>query len=187
MKNNTNVKIIKGLQSRREQSLNKCINVYGSYVSYIVGNIIGNSLPQEDKEEVVSDVFVTLWEKSDLIDENRAEAFKSYIGAIARNLSKNKLRENGRSKLREELDENLSDEINLDNILISEEQAKELMGCIKQLKMIDQRCFLKYYYYQKTIKVIAEEENLSESAVKSKLYRGREKIKSMLLEVDDYD
>lgn len=41
---------------------------------------------------------------------------------------------------------------------------------------------IKYYYYGKTIKTIAAELNLSESSVKSKLARGRNKLKTMILE-----
>ena len=182
MKSNTDFKIVKGLQLDSEQSLNKCIKVYTPYVAYIVGNIIGTSLPQEDKEEVVSDVFVTLWEKRYLIDANRSEKLKAYIGTIARNLSIDKLRKSRKYTLREELDENLADEFSLEIIFVRGEQAGELMQCIQQLKRIDQICFLKYYYYQKTIKEIADELDLNESAVKSKLYRGREKLRGMLLE-----
>lgn len=182
---NRNLKIIKGIKAGNERSLNRCIKTYKSYVAYIVGNIIGSSLSQEDKEEVISDVFIVLWKKCNLIDEKQSDKFKAYIGTIARNLSKNKLRERKNIILQTDLDENFADELNLENFLINKEQQEDLFKCILQLKKIDQICFLKYYYYQKNIKEIALELNLSESAVKSKLYRGRDKIKMILSQEED--
>ena len=82
------IRLIKGIKSGNEKYLEKCIRQYTPYVAYIVGNIIGLALPQEDKEEVISDVFVTLWKKRELLDENRLEKLQGYIGTIARNLSK---------------------------------------------------------------------------------------------------
>lgn len=64
------------------------IDEYSNYVFKIVDNIIGTSLPYEDKEEVVSDVFYLLWKNQDKITKN----FKGYLGVIAKNCSYSKLR-----------------------------------------------------------------------------------------------
>lgn len=184
MKYNRDLKLVKDLQAGKEQSLKKCIKRYAPYVAYIVGNIIGNSLPQEDKEEVISDVFVTLWEKSHLIDVRRTDCLKSYIGAIARNLSKNKLRDS-QTIVMTELNQDIAAELNIEDIIINMEQSEALMRCILKLKKVDQICFFKFYYYRKTIREIATEQGISESAVKSKLVRGRERIKSMLLQEEN--
>lgn len=182
---NKEIRLIKGIKSGNEKSLEKCIRQYTPYVAYIVGNIIGTALPQEDKEEVIADVFVTLWKKRDLLDENRSEKLSGYIGTIARNLSKNRLRDQYKRCLGHELDEALESSVNIEEIMLNAEMKEELQKCIDQMSEIDQRVFLKYYYYCKPVKVISEEENLSESAVKSKLMRGRQKIRKMIEE--EYD
>ena len=46
------------------------IDEYSNYVFKIVDNIIGTSLPYQDKEEVVSDVFYLLWKNQDNINHN---------------------------------------------------------------------------------------------------------------------
>lgn len=71
------------LKNKDERALKICMNKYYRYVVYIVENIIGSALPYEDKEEVVSNVFVALWNYS---------TFKPYLGTIARNMAKNALR-----------------------------------------------------------------------------------------------
>ena len=64
------------------------IDEYSNYVFKIVDNIIGTSLPYQDKEEVVSDVFYLLWKNQDNINNN----LKGYLGVIAKNCSYSKLR-----------------------------------------------------------------------------------------------
>ena len=48
------------LKNKDERALKICMNKYYRYVVYIVENIIGSALPYEDKEAVVSNVFVTV-------------------------------------------------------------------------------------------------------------------------------
>lgn len=179
------IRLIKGIKSGNEKYLEKCIRQYTPYVAYIVGNIIGLALPQEDKEEVISDVFVTLWKKRELLDESRSEKLQGYIGTIARNLSKNRLRDQYKRNFGQELDEAIESPVNIEEIMLEAEMKEELQKCISLMSKIDQRVFLKYYYYYKPVKVISEEENLSESAVKSKLMRGRQKMRKMIEE--EYD
>lgn len=64
------------------------MNKYYRYVVYIVENIIGSALPYEDKEEVVSNVFVALWNYSADLDTDNYSTFKPYLGTIARNMAK---------------------------------------------------------------------------------------------------
>ena len=56
--------LILELKNKDERALKICMNKYYRYVVYIVENIIGSALPYEDKEEVVSNVFVALWNYS---------------------------------------------------------------------------------------------------------------------------
>ena len=53
----------------------------------------------------------------------------------------------------------------------------DLKESIYELSVDERKCFISYYYYTKTIAVIAEETGLKESTVKSKLLRGRKKLK----------
>ena len=83
------------------------------------------------------------------------------------------------------MDEAIESPVNIEELMLEAEMKEELQKCIGQMSEIDQRVFLKYYYYYKPVKVISEEENLSESAVKSKLMRGRQKMRKMIEE--EYD
>ena len=64
------------------------IDEYSNYVFKIVNNIVGTSLPYQDKEEIVADVFYLLWKNQDNINKD----LKSYLSAITRNCVYSKLR-----------------------------------------------------------------------------------------------
>ena len=151
------------LKNKDERALKICMNKYYRYVVYIVENIIGSALPYEDKEEVVSNVFVALWNYSADLDTDNYSTFKPYLGTIARNMAKNALRKT--SKMHFEYGP------------LKEEVIKCLKESIYELSVDERKCFISYYYYTKTIAVIAEETGLKESTVKSKLLRGRKKLK----------
>ena len=85
-------KALRDLRAGSQEALIWIMNKYGGYVSTIVWNIIGPSMSIYDAEEVVSDVFLALWNSSSAI---RTNAIKSYLAGIARNKAKMKLRESG--------------------------------------------------------------------------------------------
>lgn len=174
--------ILIGIKKKDEEALNCCIDKYGSYVSYIVSNILGKCCSNADCEETIADVFITIWEKIDQIDINRAEEFKSYLGAVARNKSKNKIRQLSKGNEIVGLEESmimLGESV--EDKITAEEIHKYMIDCIKQLSVEDRKCFIKYYYYQMSIKNIAKDLGLNESTVKSKLARGRDKLKKMII------
>ena len=55
-----------------------------------------------------------------------------------------------------------------------------ILSALKELETKTQRVLLKFYFQGKSISQIAEEEGLSQTAVKSQLKRGREKLKKEL-------
>ena len=57
-------------------------------------DIIGSALPYEDKEAVVSNVFVALWNYSADLDTDNYSTFKPYLGTIARNMDKKRITKN---------------------------------------------------------------------------------------------
>lgn len=104
--------------------------------------------------------------------------FKPYLGTIARNMAKNALRKTSKMHF-----ENYEDAFqvgtneHIEYGPLKEEVIKCLKESIYELSVDERKCFISYYYYTKTIAVIAEETGLKESTVKSKLLRGRKKLK----------
>ena len=171
----SNDKEIKQYIKNNELDLEKIINEYSSYIATIINNMASTNLSNEDKEEIVSEVFFILWKNKHKLDVNKN--LSSYIAGVTRNLVKEYLR-----KIK--IDVDISDyENNLysyDKIDFLDTEIQEIRNIEKQLenmKEIDKTIFLDFYYSSKSIKDIAIEHNISEFSVKQRLYRIRNKIK----------
>ena len=56
-------KLLMRLKNRKRNAIDEAIEVYTPYLSTVLYNMLGNRLPKEDIEEILSDVFVTLWKR----------------------------------------------------------------------------------------------------------------------------
>ena len=158
--------------------LDKMVDDYTSYIKTIITNMVGYNLSNEDKEEILIDVFFTLWKSYS--NNKNILLLDSYIAGITKNLVKNKLR-----KLNYTVDisdyENIIEIYQNDIDTYENEIIWQLRNCIKSLKNIDIKIVNSYYYDAKSIKDIAKELNITEINVKTRLYRIRKRIKKTLI------
>lgn len=171
-------KLLKLLKKRKPKALEMTIQRYTPFVSTIVYNIIGRSMTMMDVEEVTADVFFALWEHSSVIAPGK---LKSYLGAIARNKAKTKLRD---CHAVLSLDEDCIDvpDESFEWGVLKTEDAKVLFQAVEDMGMPYREIFLRYYYYYQTTGQIAEDMKLNKSTVQTYLHRGRQKLKENLLE-----
>ncbi len=145
------------------------IDEYSNYVFKIVNNIVGTSLPYQDKEEIVADVFYLLWKNQDNINKD----LKSYLSAITRNCVYSKLRNKKVTfELKEEL---ITDNITFNNDIIFEQIF--IRQKLEELSDIEKTIFTLYYVDGYKIKEISKKLKLTSSGIKIKLYRIRKKLK----------
>ena len=81
--------ILRKMRQGDPEALETLMDRYIPYVSTIVWNILRNAMTKEDAEEVVSDVFLAAWNQAADIRPGFA---KAWLGAVARNKAKTKLR-----------------------------------------------------------------------------------------------
>ena len=155
-------------------NINIIIDEYSNYVFKIVDNIIGTSLPYQDKEEVVSDVFYLLWKNQDKINKN----LKSYLGMIAKNCSYSKLRE---TKLNFEYKDFLANDNDTSNQDINMEYIFTIRQKLDKLSIEERTIFNLFYVEGYKTKEISTKLNMKISLVKVKLYRIRKKLREDLL------
>mgnify|MGYP001041073585 CR=1 FL=1 len=146
---------------------------YTNYIYTIIRNFSLN-LSKEDKEEIVLDVFLTLWKNQGKLD--REKSMSAYIGGITKNLMKYKYKQNKQLGNIEDFEEQLIDFANLEFILMQNEKEKIISNELEKLKKEDREIFIEYYYGEKSIREITEMFHMSESKVKSKLFRARKKL-----------
>ena len=164
------------LKSGDQDALAWFIDKYSAYVGTVVNSILAGSMSHEDVEEVTADVFVTLWRSSEnLIPLN----LKGYLSRVARSLSMQKLRERVQVL---PLDEDiliLDDDSEFDR-LAREEQDDMVRNAVYSMPQPDKEIFLRFYYYCQSVSLIADQMQMNPSTVKTKLKRGRERLRVIL-------
>lgn len=169
--------ILRRLRDRDPAGLEALMDRYLPYVSAVVWNILRDSMSPEDGEEVASDVFLAAWDQAAQL---KPDHVKSWLGAVARHKAKNRLRQRGRTL---PLEEDLLDLPGPDDPAGAVERAEEqaqVRRAVFSLPPPDKEIFLRHYYYAQTVREVAAAMGLNESTVKTRLRRGRDKLKQLL-------
>lgn len=171
-----NEKIYTYIENNKLQ-MKKIMETYNNYISTIIRNSHIN-LSNEDIEEVILDVFLTLWKNQNKLDINKS--MSAYISGITKNLIKYKYRQCKITKNIEEYEEKLIDNSNIEITLLQNEKQKIISEELEKIKQEDKEIFIEYYYDDKNIKEISKKFNMTESKVKSKLFRVRKRLNKIL-------
>jgi RNA polymerase sigma-70 factor (ECF subfamily) len=174
VRNLTETTALRNLRKGDTEALAFFIHKYTPYVTTVVYNIIGNSMDRADLEEVVSDVFVALWQNAELVHSP-----KGFLGTTARNKAKNKARE---LKLSLPLEDAIIviDELDPEAQIEKRELSAAVKRAVLEMGQPEKDIFLRFYYYYQTLEEIAEDMRIPLSTVKTKLRRGRLKLKQTL-------
>ena len=160
-----------------ELKIEEIMKDYTNYISTIIRNYNVN-ISNEDMEEIILDVFLTLWKNQTKLDINKC--LSSYIAGITKNLIKYKLRQN---KIELNIDDYEGELLNLTNIelfLIQDEKKKIIANQLEKIKSEEKDIFILYYYNDMSVKEISKILNISSSNVKIILFRIRKKLKKAL-------
>lgn len=170
-------KLIHNIRRKRRGALDKVIDLYTPYVGTVIYNVIGSAMTKEDMEEVILDTFVSLWRNADKFDSQKG-CLRTYLGTMARNLAKNKL---ASQNINAELTENIIAVHSEPYNKIEQDEEREVMiQAINELGEPDSEIFMRYYYYDEKISHIAKMMSIPDNTVKTKLARGRRKLKGIL-------
>ena len=173
----TEARALKALKAGDTRALEWFIDRYTGYVAAVVNNILGPGRPREDVEEAVSDTFVALWQNAGHV---KGAGVKSYLAGIARNKALDIIRSSGEPAL--PLEEDVlelptpgpEDELSRDCDRWAVQQA------VLAMPHPEREIFIRHYFYFQRVADISEALNLPENTVKTKLRRGREKLKRAL-------
>lgn len=172
----TEEKALRELKNGSETALEWFIDAYTPYVTTVIRNILGSSMDMADVEEVAADVFYKLWEHAPAVHSP-----KGFLGTVARNMAKNKCRQLGYDlPLEEEI--LVVDEITPEHRIEQKELNRAVKLAVLGLPQPDREIFLRFYYYCQTMDVISREMHINLSTVKTKLRRGRMRLRSVLIQ-----
>ena len=172
-------KLLQQMRRGNAHALEVLMNRYVPYVSAVVWNILRGTLPPEDTEEVVSDVFLAAWEHC---SELKLGHVRGWLGTVARNRAKNWLRDAGKVFFLANDEADIPAPDDPADKLLQLERRRIIRGALDTFPEEDRALFLRYYYYAQTVEEIAAALSLNVSTVKTRLRRGRLKLKRLLLE-----
>ena len=168
--------LIQQIKTGSQKALETVIDRYGSYVKAIAANIIKPPMTDADVEEVVSDVFLSLWSHPG--DPDRG-SLKGYLAAITRNKARDRLR---RFHIEIPLENDFL-EVPVEDSCRQIELA-QLKQAVKQmvdrLEEPDRTILLRYYYFYQKTDAIAQDMGMNPATVRTKLARSRQKLKEWL-------
>lgn len=170
-------KLIKEYIKNGVLDIDRIIKEYTPYVYKVILNKT-SMLNSEDIEEIISDVFLTLWSNEQKLDINKN--LTPYIAGITKNLIKKK-RRNQRDT--ENIDDYYEKLILSENIKVYSEDIEKnerVLEELNKLKDEEKEIFMLFYYEDMKIREISKSLNISESKVKSKLSRTRKKLKKII-------
>jgi len=167
---------LQALRRGNPAGLNFIIDSYTPYVAAIISGIAGRYMHSSDVEELVSDVFVALWQDEGRISPGK---LRPWLAAVARNKARSFLRGH---KIELPLeDDTLPWEFDLETKVQQDELYAAVRRAVLEMGEPDKEIFLRHYYYLQPVKVIAEKTGIKESTVKSRLRRGRQCLKKKLI------
>lgn len=174
--------IIEMFFSRNEKALQETEQKYGKNLSYLAYHILRN---QEDAEEAVSDTYLNAWNS---IPPQKPASLFAYLAKLCRNNALDKLDRKHAQKrnaeivaLSEEMEMCIPDNLHsMENSLNENEISEYINEFLKTLSKENRIIFMRRYWFSESIKEIADNNNLSQSKVKTSLHRTRKKLRDFL-------
>lgn len=168
------------LRQKDSAGLSWFIHQYTPYVSAIVWNIVHPPLTAQDAEEIVADVFLTLWQYSEYPQPGKV---KAYLGSITRSRAIDRLRSH-KIELSLEYDALELPADGPEAVILSQETQTALRSAMEELAPEDREIFLRHYYYCQTSAAIAGDMGLRPELVRQRLKRGRDFLRQHLTKGD---
>ena len=162
--------------ARNEDAIKHTDETYGRRLHHLADKIVQND---QDAEESVSDTYLKAW---DTIPPHRPQYFFAYIARICRNFALDKLDWKNAAKrkadivsLTQEMEACVPD-AQWDRTLEGKELGMILDSFLRTLSAQNRMIFMRRYWYADAVTEIAARYGISESAVRMRLNRTRDKL-----------
>lgn len=170
--------IINQLNDKNEFGVDIFIIKYGRVIRGVINKYLIKSYHKDEVDVVFYDVVFKVWNNIDCYDSSKGK-FINFVISVAKYTSIDYLRKNKNRINLEYREEILTEEIHEDEYNIyndRDEFEKLLIG----LKDIDRDIFIRRYYLQQEIYQIANDLNLKEDYIYTRISRGKKKLKNLL-------
>ena len=162
--------------ARNQDAITQTDVKYGSYCRKIAMNIVGSA---EDSEECINDTYLKLW---NAIPPEKPDSLKAYGSKTVRNTSINRAEYNSAQKRKlNALCEELGESVPSAGSIADENELNRLLNdFLRGLKKETRIIFILRYFHGEQTESIAQKMDVSDSKVRSTLFRTRQKLKDFL-------
>ncbi len=167
--------------ARNESAISQTEIKYGRSLNRTSFELLNS---REDAEECVNDTYLAAWNR---MPQERPVYLGAFLTRIVRNISITRFRSTHREKrggspeLIEELTECIPDGDGLDRELENKRLAEVIRAFVASLDPERRALFVRRYFWSQDISQIANETRISESKVKTTLFRLRNALRERLL------
>ncbi len=166
------------LRQEDASALEEIMDAFTPYVFSVLSRNLGGFQTPEDLEELASNVFYALWRHRRRL---KTDHLRGWLSKVAANEARSFLRKRRLDTLPMEDYLNLPQE-DAQRLTEAGERAQIIRQALAALDPSDQEIFFRYYAREQTVSEIAAQMGWKLSTVKSRLQRGREKLKQILTE-----
>lgn len=167
---------------RDEKAISETERKYGHYLTKIAHNILSDL---EDSRETVNDTYLKAWNS---MPTHRPRVLSTYLGKITRQLSIDVFRTRNREKRKpseyaislSELEDCVSGSETPEGSVELKILAEAINAYLRTLPAEARNTFVGRYYFADSIREVADYYGMSETKVKSMLYRTRQGLKEYL-------
>lgn len=136
---------------------------------------------REESEDVLQDVYVTIWRRADRFDGARASVM-TWVSTIARNRAIDRLRARGPMAYAEQVDDlEIADgSVGAEALLEAADDSNRLQGCLSELDERTEKVIRTAFFEGVTYEALARRMDAPLGTVKSWIRRGLAKLKGCL-------
>lgn len=183
----TDEEISKKLQRKDMEIFDYIMENYNKLLWVVVGNILEKVGSAEDIEDCISDVYVKLLENPKIYNHKKG-SLKSFLVRIGKNIAIDRYRKlaGGNYRTIHEQSDMYDDKENPDQSVLTKETRKEILEALDNLKEPDKEILIRRYFYNEQVMVISDKMSLPSKKIENKLYQGKLKLKTILINKEDF-
>ena len=174
-------KIITAIKNGDEAAIAQVIDKYSRLLWSVASAVLKNVGQEQDVEECVADVFISLWQQPEKYDAGRG-GLRTWLCIKTRSRALDRYREiSRRSAL--PLEEAVAAQVlGAEELVGTEETKRELASAIDTLALREREILIRRYYYEQKPREIALALGVPVKAVDNSLYRAKRKLREELEE-----
>ena len=172
-------KIITAIKNGDETAIAQAIDKYSRLLWSVASAVLKNVGQEQDVEECVADVFISLWQQPEKYDAGRG-GLRTWLCVKTRSRALDRYREISRRSALPLEEAAAACAAEMTEWVDAEETRRELAAAIDTLALREREILIRRYYYEQKPREIALALGIPVKAVDNSLYRAKRKLREEL-------